>query len=67
MLNQEVSYFRATRKTLTGDDAEQLVHSIDLYVGNASSYLNSIFDKENDLSEKVIKELYFIKSNLDKA
>jgi signal transduction histidine kinase len=67
LLNQEVSYFKATRKTLTGDDAEQLVHSIDLYVGNASSYLNTIFEKENGFSKKTREELYFVKSNLDKA
>lgn len=67
LLTQEVSYFKATRKTLTGDDAEQLVHSIDLYVGNASSFLNTIFEKENGFSPKVKEELYFVKSNLDKA
>ena len=34
-------YLNATRKTLS-DDAEQLVHSIDLYVGNASTYVNAL-------------------------
>ncbi|OUD28900.1 histidine kinase, partial [Flavobacterium sp. FPG59] len=67
LLNQEVSYFKATRKTLTGDDAEQLVHSIDLYVGNAASYLDSIFEKENGFSIKTKENLYYVKSNLDKA
>src|SRR5690606_4456665 len=33
---KKTQYLTATRKTLS-DDAEQLVHSIDLYVGNAST------------------------------
>lgn len=63
---QKNQYLNATRKTLS-DDAEQLVHSIDLYVGNASSYLTSVFENNEGLANNIKEELYFIKSNLDKA
>lgn len=57
-------YLNATRKTLS-DDAEQLIHSIDLYVGNASSYVNELLISDLD---KIIKnKIYFIKNNIDKA
>lgn len=57
-------YLNATRKTLS-EDAEQLVHSIDLYVGNASTYVNELLTSnlDNDTKDK----LYSIKSNIDKA
>lgn len=57
-------YLNATRKTLS-DDAEQLVHSIDLYVGNASTYINELIT--SDISDEVKTKLYSIKSNIDKA
>ena len=57
-------YLNATRKTLS-DDAEQLVHSIDLYVGNASTYINELII--SDISAEVKTKLYSIKSNIDKA
>jgi signal transduction histidine kinase len=57
-------YLNATRKTLS-EDAEQLVHSIDLYVGNASTYINELMI--SDLDEKIKSKLYAIKSNIDKA
>lgn len=66
-VKQENQYLNSTRKTLTGDDAEQLVHSIDLYVGNASSFLNTFFENEDNLNDRIKEELYFVKSNLDKA
>lgn len=57
-------YLNATRKTLS-DDAEQLVHSIDLYVGNASTYINELIT--SNISNEVKNKLYSIKSNIDKA
>ena len=63
---QKSSYLTATRKTLS-DDAEQLIHSIDLYVGNASSYLNSIITSDEGLSNKTREELYTVKTNIDRA
>lgn len=57
-------YLNATRKTLS-DDAEQLVHSIDLYVGNASTYVNELIT--SNISDEVKTKLYSIKSNIDKA
>ena len=58
-------YLTATRKTLSSD-AEQLVHSIDLYMGNASSYINSLLADDNiDIDIKT--KLYSIKNNIDKA
>jgi signal transduction histidine kinase len=63
---QKSTYLSATRKTLS-DDAEQLVHSIDLYVGNASSYLNAIITSDENLSNKTREELYTVKTNIDRA
>lgn len=57
-------YLNATRKTLS-DDAEQLVHSIDLYVGNASTYINELIT--SNISDEIKTKLYSIKSNIDKA
>lgn len=57
-------YLNATRKTLS-DDAEQLVHSIDLYVGNASTYVNELLLSSLDSSTK--SKIYSIKNNIDKA
>lgn len=57
-------YLNATRKTLS-DDAEQLVHSIDLYVGNASTYVNELMTLKID--EYIKSKIYSIKSNIDKA
>lgn len=57
-------YLNATRKTLS-DDAEQLVHSIDLYVGNASTYVNELM--VSNIDEQIKLKLYAIKSNIDKA
>ena len=62
---QKNQYLTATRKTLSSD-AEQLVHSIDLYMGNASSYINSLLADDNiDIDIKT--KLYSIKNNIDKA
>jgi signal transduction histidine kinase len=58
-------YLNATRKTLS-EDAEQLVHSIDLYVGNASTYANEILSN-NNMSNELRDKIYSIKSNIDKA
>jgi signal transduction histidine kinase len=63
--SQKNQYLNATRKTLS-DDAEQLVHSIDLYVGNASSYINTLL-RSNDLDKNTMRDLYQIKMNIDKA
>lgn len=57
-------YLNATRKTLS-DDAEQLVHSIDLYVGNASTYINELMT--SNIDEEIKSKVYAIKSNIDKA
>lgn len=57
-------YLNATRKTLS-DDAEQLVHSIDLYVGNASTYINELIT--SNISDEIKTKLYSVKSNIDKA
>lgn len=57
-------YLNATRKTLS-DDAEQLVHSIDLYVGNASTYVNELLT--SDLDKIIENKVYSIKNNIDKA
>ena len=57
-------YLNATRKTLS-DDAEQLVHSIDLYVGNASTYINELL--VSSLNNDVKAKVYSIKNNIDKA
>jgi signal transduction histidine kinase len=57
-------YLNATRKTLS-DDAEQLVHSIDLYVGNASTYVNELLT--SNIDEKIKAKIYSIKNNIDKA
>lgn len=57
-------YLNATRKTLS-EDAEQLVHSIDLYVGNASTYVNELLTSNLDKDTK--DKLYSIKNNIDKA
>jgi signal transduction histidine kinase len=57
-------YLNATRKTLS-EDAEQLVHSIDLYVGNASTYTNELLT--SNLDNNTINKLYSIKNNIDKA
>ena len=58
-------YLNATRKTLS-DDAEQLVHSIDLYVGNASTYVNELL-ASNSLDEDTKDKVYSIKNNIDRA
>lgn len=63
--SQKNQYLNATRKTLS-DDAEQLVHSIDLYVGNASTYINELLQDPN-LDHIIKSNLYYIKSNIDKA
>lgn len=57
-------YLNSTRKTLS-DDAEQLIHSIDLYVGNASSYVNDLLASDIDIDIK--NKIYSIKNNIDKA
>lgn len=57
-------YLNATRKTLS-DDAEQLIHSIDLYVGNASTYINDLL--LSDIDKQVKSEIYPVKNNIDKA
>lgn len=57
-------YLNATRKTLS-DDAEQLVHSIDLYVGNASTYVNELL--ASFLNDDTKNKIYSIKNNIDKA
>ena len=57
-------YLNATRKTLS-DDAEQLVHSIDLYVGNASTYINELLT--SSVSNEIKDKIYSIKNNVDKA
>lgn len=57
-------YLNSTRKTLS-DDAEQLVHSIDLYVGNASTYVTELLTSSLDDDAK--DKLYTIKNNIDKA
>lgn len=57
-------YLNSTRKTLS-DDAEQLVHSIDLYVGNASTYVNELLI--SDIDNKSKEKIYSIKNNIDKA
>ncbi|MEC4053235.1 ATP-binding protein [Myroides odoratimimus] len=57
-------YLNATRKTLS-DDAEQLVHSIDLYVGNAATSINRLL--VSNLGKELQNQIYAIKSNLDKA
>lgn len=58
-------YLNATRKTLS-DDAEQLVHSIDLYVGNASTYVNELLGS-NTLDRETKDKVYSIKNNIDRA
>ena len=58
-------YLNATRKTLS-DDAEQLVHSIDLYVGNASTYVNALL-ASNTLDRETKDKVYSIKNNIDRA
>lgn len=57
-------YLNATRKTLS-EDAEQLIHSIDLYVGNASTYVNELLS--SNLDKNVKDKIYSIKNNIDKA
>lgn len=64
--SQKNQYLNATRKTLS-DDAEQLVHSIDLYVGNASTFLEELFKDDNSLTNETKGKLYSVKNNLDKA
>ena len=64
--SQKNQYLNATRKTLS-DDAEQLVHSIDLYVGNASTFLEELFKNDNSLTNDTKGKLYSVKNNLDKA
>lgn len=58
-------YLNATRKTLS-DDAEQLIHSIDLYVGNAATYINDLLN-DDTLNSKYKNSIYNIKNNVDKA
>lgn len=58
-------YLNATRKTLS-EDAEQLIHSIDLYVGNASTYVNEILSTKN-ITIELRDKVYSIKNNIDKA
>ncbi|QQT24503.1 ATP-binding protein [Sphingobacterium spiritivorum] len=58
-------YLNSTRKTLS-DDAEQLVHSIDLYVGNASTYVNELLATA-DIDNKIKSKIYAIKNSIDKA
>ncbi|SFJ22801.1 ATP-binding protein [Myroides guanonis] len=61
---QKNQYLNATRKTLS-DDAEQLIHSIDLYVGNAATYVNDLLSSNIDIETK--NKIYSIKNNIDKA
>lgn len=61
---KKTQYLTATRKTLS-DDAEQLVHSIDLYVGNASKYVNELLT--SNIDEQTKTKIYSIKNNIDKA
>jgi len=61
---KKTQYLTATRKTLS-DDAEQLVHSIDLYVGNASTYVNDLLT--SNLDDQTKSKIYSIKNNIDKA
>ena len=62
---QKNQYLTATRKTLSSE-AEQLVHSIDLYMGNASSYINNLLADDN-IDINIRTKLYSIKNNIDKA
>lgn len=64
--SQKNQYLNATRKTLS-DDAEQLVHSIDLYVGNAAAFLEELFKNDISLTNETKGQLYSVKNNLDKA
>lgn len=61
---KKTQYLTATRKTLS-DDAEQLIHSIDLYVGNASTYVNELLT--SNIDEHIKSKVYAIKNNIDKA
>lgn len=58
-------YLNATRKTLS-EDAEQLVHSIDIYVGNTVTYINDLLN-DNNIDTYVKNKIYIIKNNIDKA
>jgi len=62
---QKNEYLSSTRKTLS-EDADQLVHTIDLYVGNASSYANNLLLNDK-LDSITIDSIYSVKSNIDKA
>ena len=61
---KKTQYLTATRKTLS-DDAEHLIHSIDLYVGNASTYVNELLT--SNIEEHLKTKVYAIKNNIDKA
>lgn len=63
--SQKNQYLNSTRKTLS-DDAEQLIHSIDLYVGNASTYINELL-QDDAITYQTKDNLYHIKNNIDKA
>ncbi|KKX46908.1 ATP-binding protein [Sphingobacterium sp. IITKGP-BTPF85] len=55
----------STRKTLS-EDADQLVHTIDLYIGNAKTFLDSLILNKN-IEEAIIDQLYLIKNSIDKS
>lgn len=65
MKQKKNQYLNATRKTLS-DEAEQLVHSIDLYVGNASTHINELLISK-ELSQELKEKVYIAKSEIDKA
>jgi len=58
-------YLSSTRKTLS-EDADQLVHTIDLYIGNAKTSLDTLILSEG-LDDKIIEQLYTIKESIDKS
>ncbi len=62
---QKNEYLSGTRKTLSAD-ADQLVHTIDLYVRNAKLYIDAIILDKN-LDDSLGSQLYDAKESLDKA
>lgn len=62
---QKNEYLHSTRKTLS-DDADQLIHTIDLYIRNAKLFIDNLI-QNNSLQKDVIEQLYDIKDCIDKS
>lgn len=58
-------YLSGTRKTLS-EDADQLIHTIDLYIRNAKIFIDNLI-LNHSFQKDVVEQLYDIKDSIDKS